>query len=397
MKAWKLSSLALALTTFNSYAVEPIGIALGSGITFLPSADLDIESNTNIYSTPDDEVSDVITRIAPTFIVEADFGKTKAGAYYKVEQGFYGEDKNDDYLDHNFKAGMQHEFSSRQELTVDASFNDAHDPRGSGTVEGNAAAQVDPDEYEELAGGLSYIYGADSSTGNITVFADSYQKRYSNNKTFGTLERDHDKFNFGATLALIASPDAEVILEARQTNISYSKNTPTANAREGYEQRMFAGMRWDMTGATSGEFKLGRSSRFFDERSVASNVRVAWEANLTWEPLTYSTVKLSSSQSSNETNGAGDYIANTFSSANWVHEFSTYYTAGMNVSINSDVYVSDSSNREDDLLSYGIDGTYSPLNWIDVSLSYTHANRNSNNSAFDYQSQLINFGLTVAL
>jgi hypothetical protein len=397
MKAWKLSPLAVALISVNSYAVEPTGIALGSGVTFLPVVDLTVENNSNIYSTPEDEIDDTITRLTPSFTFQSDFGKTKANATYRAEQGFYGEDKNDDYLDHNLSADVSYEINARQEVSGNASYNDAHDPRGAGTVEGAGSAAVVPDEYEEITGGVNYVYGTDSSTGNIEVYADSYQKRYSNNEAAGTSDRDHNKLNFGAILSLTASPDAEFILEAKQTNITYSENTAKAEAREGYEQRMFAGMRWDITGATTGEIKVGRSVRFFDDSSISSNMRIAWEANLTWEPLTYSSVVLSSSQSSNETNDAGSYIANTYSSVSWDHEFSSYYSAGLKASISSDAYVDDAAGREDDLVSYGINGTYSPINWMDVTLDVSQSEKTSNINTYEFDQQIIVLGLTLAL
>jgi hypothetical protein len=397
MKAWKLSPLAVALISINSYAVEPVGVALGNGLTLLPAVKLGVENNSNIYSTETDEQSDTITRLTPSLNLLADFGKTQAGVYYQAEQGVYSADGDDDYLDQKLNAGVSYEITSRQEISAEASYNDAHDARGAGTVEGSAAATVDPDEYEEVTAGLEYVYGADSAVGNVAVYVDSYQKRYSNNEIYGTEDRNHDKLNFGAVLSLASSPEHEVILEARQTNISYSENSTTAEAREGSEQRLFVGMRWDLTGATTGEFKVGRSSRFFDESSVSSNTRLAWEGSLTWQPLTYSTVVISSSQNSNETNGAGDYIANTYTAASWDHEFSTYYSAGLTASVNSDVYVADAADREDDLVSYGINGTYSPMPTLDITLSYSQAQRDSNINAYEYDNQVVNLGLNFAL
>jgi hypothetical protein len=397
MKAWKLSPLAVALISINSYAVEPVGVALGNGLTLLPAVKLGVENNSNIYSTESNEQSDTITRLTPSLNLLADFGKTQAGVYYQAEQGVYSADGDDDYLDQKLNAGVSYEITSRQEISAEASYNDAHDARGAGTVEGSAAATIDPDEYEEVTAGLTYVYGADSAVGNVSVYADSYQKRYSNNEIYGTEDRNHDKLNFGAILSLTSSPEHEVILEARQTNISYSEDSATAEAREGSEQRLFVGMRWDLTGATTGEFKVGRSSRFFDESSVSSNTRLAWEGSLTWQPLTYSTVVISSSQNSNETNGAGDYIANTYTAASWDHEFSTYYSAGLTASVNSDVYVADAADREDDLVSYGINGTYSPMPTLDITLSYSQAQRDSNINAYEYDNQVVNLGLNFAL
>lgn len=398
MKAWKLSPLAVALISINSYAVEPVGVALGNGLTLLPAVKLGVENNSNIYSTETNEQSDTITRLTPSLNLLADFGKTQAGAYYQAEQGVYSADGDDDYLDQMINVGVSHEITSRQEISVEASYNDAHDARGAGTVEGSGAAVVDPDEYEEVTAGAEYVYGADSAVGNVAVYADSYQKRYSNNEIYGTEDRDHNKLNFGAILSLTSSPDFEVLLEARQTNISYEEDSAVAEAREGKEQRLLVGMRWDISGATTGEFKVGRSSRFFDESSVSSNVRLAWEGSLTWQPLTYSTVAISSSQSSNETNTiTSDYIANTYTAASWDHEFSTYYSAGLTASVSSDDYVSDDNDRKDDLISYGINGTYSPMPTLDITLSYSQAKRDSNIKDFEYDNQVVNLGLNFAL
>ncbi len=393
MKAWKLSPLAVALISVNSYAVEPTGLALGSGITFLPAFSLDVESNSNIYSVAEDETSDTITRLVPAFAMQGDFGKTQISADYQAEQGSYSEDDNDDYLDQSLNAGLDYEITSRQQLNIEASYNGGHDAKGSASLEGQTD-NVDPSEYDETTGGLSYVYGADSAVANISVFADSYQKRYQNNDD-ATANLNYNKVNYGAILSLTSSPDAEVIFEARQTDISYVEDA--AAGAEGYEQRLFTGMRWDISGATTGEVKVGRSSRFFKEEAKSSNTRLAWEANLTWQPLTYSTVVISSAQSSNETNSTGDYVANTFTSASWDHEFSTFISAGINASVNSDVYVADATDRKDDLVSFGINTTYSPMPWMDVELSVSQAKRDSTINAFEYENQIVNLGLNLAL
>jgi len=393
MKAWKLSPLAVALISVNSYAVEPTGLALGSGITFLPAFNLDVENNSNIYSLAEDETSDTITRIKPAFTMQGDFGKTQLNAYYQAEQGTYGVDDNDDYLDQKLNAGLGYEITSRQQLNIEASYNGGHDAKGSASLEGQTE-NIDPSEYNETKSGLSYVYGTESASANITAFAGSYQKRYQNNDA-ATANLNYSKVNYGATLSLTSSPDAEVIFEARQTDITYVEDT--AAGSEGYEQRLFTGMRWDISGATTGEVKVGRSSRFFTEKTKSSNTRLAWEANLTWQPLTYSTVVISSAQSSNETNSTGDYVANTFTSASWDHEFSTYISAGINASVNSDVYVADADDRKDDLVSFGISTTYSPMPWMDVKLSYNQAKRDSTADEFEYENQIVNLGLNLAL
>lgn len=409
MKAWKLSPIAVAIFSLNSYAVEPVGLGLGNGFTLMPSLDLNVENNDNIYSQSEDETADTISRIKPAVALNGDFGKFTFNSYLQLEQGLYGEDENDDYLDQLLNAGGQYELNARHQFAVNAGFVSGHDPRGSGTAEGSAALAIDdPDQYDEVTGALNYTFGTDTSAANVDLFTDSYQKRYTNNEEFGTENRDHDKLTYGARLTLNASDRTKVLFEAKQTGISYSEDSATAEAREGDLQVLLTGLRWDISGKTTGEVKVGRAARTFDEDGIDSNTRLNWEANVVWNPLTYSTVTLTSSQLNNETNGAGTYIAGTYTSASWEHEFTALFSAGINASVNSDVYVDDLSvdtngdgngdeGRKDDTVAFGLNATYAAMPWMDITADFKQSSKDSNDDDLDNDSQIISLGLKLAL
>lgn len=399
MKAWKLSPIALAMFSLNSYALEPVGLGLGSGLTLLPSVDLSAENNSNIYSQTEDETSSTITRLKPALAVNGDFGAFTFNSYYQAEQGSYTEDSNDDYVDQYLSAGGQYELNARHEVALNASFNDAHDARGSGTAEGAAALNIeDPDQYQETTAAMNYVYGADTSAANIEVFADSYQKRYTNNEDFGTESRDHDKVTVGARLIGNASDRTKVIFEAKETGIAYSEDSVLADAREGKEQKLMAGLRWDISGKTTGEVKLGRAVRYFKEESLDSNLRFNWEANVSWNPVTYSEVKFVSSQSNNETNGAGTFIATTSSTLSWDHEFTSLFSAGISGSVIGDAYVDDfADDREDETVSYGVNATYSAMPWLDIRADYSQSNKDSNVAGLDSDTQIVSLAIQLAL
>ena len=398
MKAWKLSPIALAIFSLNSNALEPVGLGLGSGLTLLPSVDLTAENNSNIYSQPEDETSSTITKIKPAVAINGDFGSFTFNSYYQAEQGSYSEDSNDDYVDQYLSAGGQYQLNSRHELGLNATFNDAHDARGSGTAEGADALNIeDPDQFQETTAALNYIYGADTSAANIELFADSYQKRYSNNEEFGTETRDHDKVTVGARLIGNASDTTKVIFEAKETGIAYEEDSVVANAREGKQQTMMAGLRWDITGKTTGEVKLGRAVRYFKEDSLDSNLRVNWEANVTWNPLTYSEVAFVSSQTNNETNGAGTYIATTSSTLSWDHEFTSLFSAGISGTLTGDAYVDDVDDREDETVSYGVNAVYSAMPWMDIRADYSQSSKDSNIAGLDSDTQIVSLAIQLAL
>ena len=60
MKAWKLPVVAAAAFCSGAYAVEPEGIRAGSGVTLLPTVDLTISDDNNIYSQDADTTSSLV-------------------------------------------------------------------------------------------------------------------------------------------------------------------------------------------------------------------------------------------------------------------------------------------------------------------------------------------------
>jgi hypothetical protein len=316
MKTWKLSPLIVALLSGQSFAVDPIGWELGSGIIFLPSASTSVESNDNIYSQNADKTSDVITRVAPTFAVAADMGRLYMNASYALEAGFYS-DENDNYLDQMVAFDSEYEIDNRQTLLVDVSYNSAHDARGACTAEGSAAnAFNDPDEYSDAAIGIKYNVGSKTAPFNMNFSFNNNQKRYSNNEAI-TEKREFDKVQLGALLAYTVSSATNVLREYRRSDVTYISDDQDAQDREGQENKLLAGASWDITGATTGEVKMGIASRSFNETSIDASTGLSWEASLIWDPISYSTITFSSSQNNNEATGEGNLIDSANSSVNW--------------------------------------------------------------------------------
>jgi len=397
MKAWKLAPLAAALVSAQSFAVEPIGVALGSGFTFLPSVETSVESNDNIYSsTKGAEVSSSITRLKPSFSLQGDLGALKLNTAYQLEQGVYSKESKDDYLDQNLTLGGDYELNARNQLNVDAVYNVGHDAAGS--VKGIETSQnpnAEPDEFNETTAGLVYTFGGESANVNVNLIAESYQKRYDNHET-ATQDREYDKTKVAAKLVFTVSPATSVNVEFRNTDITYVSSNADALAREGNEKKFLLGSSWDITGATTGEFKLGVSNRTFDLAAKDSNSSLVWEGSVTWQPLSYSTLVATTSKGSSESAGAdSSYIDGSSTSVTWDHEFSYLLSAGVKASYGEDDYVD--STRIDINTGYGVQATYAPMSWMDVTASWDFTKRNSDEQALDTDTNIFNLGVTLAL
>jgi hypothetical protein len=280
--------------------------------------------------------------------------------------------------------------SARHQIDVDASYIDGHDARGSvaGAEEDNSA---DPDEYNQTEAGLTYLFGSDTAMANVDVYVDTFRKRYDNNEALTSI-REYDENTFGALLSLKASSATQVLFEARQSQLTYQDDSVD---NDGSVQHLLTGMRWNMTGATTGEVKVGRVVRNFDASNKSSGVHLNWSANLTWQPLTYSTIFASSAQNTSESNGTGNYISSSTSNVSWDHEFSNFITAGVSANYGKDEYVK--NPRNDTNSGFGFNATYSPLIWLDVDLSASQSLRESNIDGLDKETNLIRLGVTLAL
>jgi hypothetical protein len=390
MRAWKLSPFVAAIVSVNTLAVESTGISLGSGLNFAPLVILSTENNDNIYSEETNEQSSTIYRLAPSFSFSGDYGKTTFYTIYQSEMGIYSLNSDDDYLDQIVSGDVSFELTSRHQINVDASYLDAHDARGS-VIGAEADNSADPDEYNQTEAGLTYIFGSDTAMANIDVYVDTFQKRYNNNEAL-TSVREYDENTFGALLTIKASSVTGVLFEARQSQLTYQDDSVD---NDGSIQYLLMGMRWDMTGATTGEVKVGRVVRNFDASNKSSGVHLNWSANLTWQPLTYSTVVASTAQSTSESNGTGNYVSSSISNVSWNHEFSNFINVGISANYGEDEYM---KNLRNDINSgFGINAIYSPLMWMDVDFSASQSLRQSNITGLDKETNLIRLGITLAL
>ena len=401
MKAWKLPlSSAIVAISVGAHAVEPQGIMLESGVKLLPSVELSVEDNDNVYLQPEEtQESSTVTRLAPALDLEADLGQTQLALGLKAEKGTYSEDDDDNYTDTYINVGADFDLTARHSLALEAEINSLHDARGAGTVEGSAALEIkDPDEYDETIWDAAYTYGSESALLNLTFGLNRYEKEYKNNlNVAATDNRDHVKTTASVNGSVNVSDRSEFVAEVSNSSIEYSEDNIVTESREGSLFKALAGMTYNISGKLDAEAKVGIAQRNFDDNDVDSDSTASWDASLIWTPRTYSTITALTSQTSSETTGPGNYIDTTYSMISWEHEFSRFFSLTADASLANDVYYNDADDREDDTISYGLKGTYSPGNAIDIYGSLKQAERDSSAEGLDYDQQVVTVGLVLAI
>tara|TARA_Y100000296_G_scaffold71874_1_gene87736 strand:+ start:3741 stop:4955 length:1215 start_codon:yes stop_codon:yes gene_type:complete len=404
MKAWMLPlSAAVTLVSNAAYAVDRDGILMGSGVTVFPSVSVEVLDNDNVYLQPDaTKSSSTITKLSPAVGVEADMGQTVLKAVLSAEKGSYSRDENDDYTDTSVVVGGDFELNSRHQLSAQASFRNEHDARGAGTVEGAEALGLrDPDLYDETVYDGSYTYGSANALFNITAGLNRYQKAYKNNFINGTRDREHNRTRASLDTAVYISPSTDFLVDLSATDIEYTNDSPIAESREGMLYRALVGASYELTGKLTSKVKVGFSERTFELSDVDSDDSFTWEGSLTWNPRTYSTITVFTSQAANETPSAtSNYIDASFSRITWNHEFSAFFALRAQVSLAEDSYYDGDSgdvNREDEVVTFGLRGTYSPTTSVDMYAGIEQSDRSSTEDGLDYEQQVVSLGVTVGI
>jgi hypothetical protein len=400
MKSWKLvlgSTLSFAVVT---HAVEPDGILLDSGIAVYPSVELSVEDNDNIYLQPEaNQESSTVTRLAPAIALAADLGQTKLGLGFEAEKGTYSADENDNYTDTRMRAGADFDLTARHQLTLSARLNSLHDARGAGTFEGADALEVeDPDEYDETIWNGDFTYGSDGALFNMTFGLNRYEKEYKNNlNVAATNNRDHVKTTLSVETAIYMSDRSNFLIDLSTADIDYNKDNIITRGREGSVQRALLGASYDISGKLTSSAKVGVSQRNFDESDVDSDTTASWNIDVVWTPRTYSKVSLYTAQTANEAVRFGNYIETKYSAVSWEHEFSEYFSLTATASLANDTYYNEDDDREDETLSYGLKGTYSPIRKVDIYGSLKQTERDSTTDGLDYDQEVVTLGVALAI
>jgi polysaccharide biosynthesis protein VpsM len=261
-----------------------------------------------------------------------------------------------------------------------------HDPRGSTDRD----IQAEPDRYRLVAPGVLVAYGTPGASGRVELYVNDASRRYRNNRAT-TAFSDRDVTEFGGAFYWRVAPRTYAVVEARKTELDYKSSLSPLS---GEERRIFGGVIWEATAATTGTVKIGRLQKRFDNTFPESK-HTSWEALVTWAPRTYSKFDLYTGRYPTESTGLGSYILTDASGVVWNHAWSSYLNTEVNLRFQRDEY--QGFNRSDDIRSIGLRAGYKFRRWLTLGAEYTYTQRDSNISVFEYDRNLYLLTATLSM
>lgn len=365
------------LTVFSCSALaEAIGIKLSPGARIFPGLEIAVRNDDNYYSTPNMEESASYVLVKPELLL-----KTKSGNLF-FDLGFNGEmaqvdtNSQDDYFDHDIFAALKFKPSIRHEFNIDIARSDDHDPFGIGRTEGTPRQNRSLDLYYRNLYGVEYRFGAPNAKFNLALAYDVEDKNYETNRAV-TQFLDYEREQAAATIFYNFSAKTSFFLQGQHRDIEYQSVVPGVAARDGDEERILIGAKWLATAKTSGEVKVGRLEREFDDARRADFDASSWEASISWLPRKRTQIKLTSQRDTRESYLVGaDTIDDRNVRLSWEQSWSKKLTS--TVSLQDGQQSFEGITREDDYNRYAAGLDYAINKVAEIYGEVAYQERDSN-------------------
>lgn len=361
-----------------------VGVSLAPGLRGTASVGLESSYNSNYYLQADNPQSSFGFVLTPNVLllreaknIRYQFGAgLEAAKYTNVDQG------PDSYLDSTISGKLEWNPLTRHRFAGDYYTKFSHDPFGSFRTENGFNVGQPLDKWVETAGHVSYRYGAQGALFNLESAVGVTARRYTTNRD-STAILDFRSISLRETGYVNVSSKTSFLAEVEHDNTGYYKDAPSFPGRDFQENHYRAGVHWLATGTTSGDIRVGRFRRSYDNPQVPKNTATDWLATLTWAPLAYSVFSVQTGVQSAQSYLADvQLIENRFELVDWTHDWSySFRTRLLYTHVNSEFV---GSSRTDNIDTVGAEANYlSSQRWMWLTgASYSH--RTSDIAARDY-------------
>lgn len=326
IKSLLLTSLIVVLTGFHAADLhaDPVPIEIGEGKLY-PSIKISYENNDNVFATNDNMVEANAASVEPRLSFVADQGDNSLELGY-AGRFFQSDQSTADSMDHSVFLRGRAVFTKRSQLRGSLSFDSNHLDFGRIVAVSDGAQLVEPIQYNDLSSDFRYRFGAARARGNFTLGLALRNRSYTNepSRTDGL---DFTRVTPLFIFSLRLTGDTRAFLDLRYDLNDYEPFTEPGNfgiaERDHSRIRAFVGTSWDITGRTSGSFKVGVADTSYDFRSDQDDQTVNFELDTFYAFTEFSTLEigLAREQDDISTSQATQEVDQV--SAVWNHEWSS--------------------------------------------------------------------------
>lgn len=366
------------------------------GFDLIPSLQYSQIYDDNVARSSENEIDSWVSVIEPEIILLNNFSTNQLQFGYRLSRGEYYSSGEDEYTDHLFSAAFHYEINNRHRLDIEGQYLDGHDDRGTAFSIGLGDTLVAPDTFKNSEFGLTYSYGVDSAAARLDLSYRFKQIDY-DGEQINFLARDREFQSVYSSFYYRLAPRTDFVFDIGHKDISYDISLNPENPLDSEELRALIGVKWESTAATSGYLKIGYQQKEFDSALREKFDGVDWEIGVIWEPVKYSTIELSTSNDTQETNGEGNFIETKSIQLSWNHNWLERFSSSFSIDVDKDRYEREANVREDDIIRTRIGAKYQFRRWIQFELAYIFDQRDSNRDLIDYDRNQYRMQLLLTL
>jgi hypothetical protein len=346
-----------------------------SGIYLYPTLFTGFGSNSNVQSSSTNAVSSNFVNIAPELVAELKHKGDRYTALVSVNNTSYGSSSSDNSTSSELNIAGDNYFTSRARAGWSVGQVNGSDPRGSN----NRPISAEPDRWHTTSLNGKFVYGAPEAQGRIEVALGNAAKTYDNNRV-NTAVADLTTDSFGATVFYRLSSRTQALAEFRNAKTNYASSLATDSNTE---RRIYGGVTWEATAATTGTIKVGNLAKEFDRPGKNNFNGGSWEIAARWKPLSYSAIDLQTTRTTADATGVGDYNLNTSIDLIWNHSWnrslSTRFSVG---SLDVDF---GGTSRKDTTNNLAFSADYAWLRWLKVGVDIATTDNKTNAATGAYK------------
>jgi hypothetical protein len=389
---WAQSATAYIRPAYTYPSAPPISgpasVQLGTTpFFFTPYLGIAAGHDSNLY------FSDINRKGSNLFVGSAGFGidARSANSVFQVnaqlQDGRYTSSTQDSYIDSNVDTRLDYAIDRRNFVRAGIQYIRGHDPRGST----DRPFGESPDKYRQGDPYFNYAFGAPGARGRVEVYYNDVFRRYINNRE-STFASDRDQQEYGGAFYARAMPRTYALIEAREDNIRYKVPGPSTSADE---TRLYLGVSWEATAATTGMIKFGRLKRDFIADNLQDFSGNSWEGLVSWAPRTYSRFDFYTARQTNESTGLGDFILTSVGGMTWSHDWTSYVRTAVDLRYQRDAY--QGFDRTDKTWLAGVKAGYKFRRWLTLGAEYDYWKRDSTLDVYDYTRNLFLITATASM
>lgn len=371
-------------------------IPLPWGISLTPSLDNRVRYDDNVGNTGGDSEESWANVVSPTFLFEVDNGIDFYSASYTAESGSYFSSARDDYTDHQLQLSASVELTSGTSISIDGRWDAGHDERGTGFSQGDGNRFGEPDKYfhRRMTVGFEYRPEGNPFVFDMSLGAEAriYERRLAiaGRDRSGQLGSVSAGYRMGSRTTLVTQIDYNDIDFATPLGAAPVSGLNIDNQQTDY----LVGVDW--TGAkTDLSLRLGERHKDYGDDGRANFIGPTWRFNLSWSPLSYSTLSVSSQRRTNEPRGFADFIDVKNHNVGWDHDWSGRLSTGVSFTTSESDYYG--TQQLDEGESSALTLNYLARPWLTFRTGLNHLEQRSTVERMNFQRNISFVGVTVSL